>query len=111
MNCGEPVLRNTSESSKKSKKKAKGEKELVKEYLGNFITEKSRAYRTLCQWGLDQKNQTTYVTIATVISVNHGINLPRLCKKYKGPIIKWFDDNYDIVFPAMSKMVLFFTVS
>ena len=46
------------------------------------------------------------ISISNIIAENTEIKMDRLIKRHKGVLIKWLDDNYDVVCPIIEKMEL-----
>lgn len=75
----------------------------------NFDEKKCRAYKQLEDLGLLKRNHSALLSIAQVIAAHHKLNIDRESKRRKKLLIKWYDDNFDVVFPALAELELEFT--
>ena len=83
-------------------------KALIEDRLRGFIVEESRAYKELERRGLGKLPQRALLSIAQVIAKGLNINIDRAAKRCKPVLMKWYDENFDVVFPALDKLKLEF---
>lgn len=87
-----------------------GEKERseVDERLRGFDMEHCQAYRELEKRNLARRTHAALLSIAQVIAKCLNLNIDRESRRRKKLLIKWYDDNLDVVLPALDKLELVF---
>lgn len=77
----------------------KYESDFVKEKLTGFDHKKCKAWLSLTERFGPKISQNQLLSMAEVISDQLNIGLYREYKRRKEMLIKWFDENYDSVWP------------
>ena len=72
--------------------------------LGNFDAKKSRGYQFILGILSEPISLSSLISLATIISFLSGIPFSRDYTRRKDLVIKWFDDNYDDIFPFKDKI-------
>ena len=83
----------------------KYESDFVKEKLKDFEPKASRAWISLTSRYGPKINQNQLLSLAEVVSYQLNLGLFREYKRRKEMLIKWFDENYDAVWPFIENHI------
>lgn len=83
----------------------KYESDFVKEKLKGFDPKTSRAWTSLTSRYGPKINQNQLLSLAEVVSYQLNVGLFREYKRRKEMLIKWFDENYDVVWPFVENHI------
>lgn len=103
-----------SQNSKDKKPKSlqdKYESDFVRSKLAGFEPKNSLAWSKLTSRFGPKLNQNKLLSLAEVVSNHLNIELYREYKRRKEMLIKWFDENLDIVWPFIESHVTILDVN
>lgn len=78
------------------------ERNKLTDRLSNFDFVRSRAWKVIKQKGWDTLNQKELLSIASILASKCNISLDREAKRRKPILVKWFDENFDIIAPIFN---------
>lgn len=87
---------------------AAAERNRIDERIKDFDYERSTAWFELQRRGWDRLNQAELLRIAQILGTKTGISIDREAKRRKGVLVKWFDENMDLLGPKMGFIKLIF---
>ena len=82
------------------------EKERIANRLGNFNPKDTPVWREITQRFGSSIKQPELLSIATVLAQNANIKLDRDAKRRKSVLVKWFEENWQIIRPYLDYVVL-----
>ena len=82
------------------------EKERIANRLANFHPKDTVVWREITQRFGSSIKQPELLSIATVLAQNANIKLDRDAKRRKSVLIKWFQENWQIIRPFLDYVVL-----
>lgn len=82
------------------------EREKVRQRLQGFNKKESRAWSIICQRFGPNLNQSELVSLAEVVAHHLHLKVDREAKRRKEVVLKWFEENSELVFPFLEKVVL-----
>ena len=77
------------------------EKKRVKERINGFNWKECEAWKYLCERFGSHLNQKELISIAELIASKNHLKLDRDAKRRKVVLIKWFQENWEIVKPLL----------
>ena len=80
------------------------EQNRIKDLLNDFDMKSSRIYQEFLKRGWETLSQQVLKSIAQVFEDRIKIPLSRESKRRKSVLIKWFDDNYDKIYPHLDSI-------
>ena len=86
------------------RKKGISESKRADAMLGNFNAKKSRGYQLILTILSEPISLASLISLATLLSFLIEIPFSRDYTRRKDLVIKWFDDNYDYIFPFKDKI-------
>lgn len=96
---------NSKDSSKYKSLQDKYESEFVREKLSGFEPKNSKAWINLTKRFGTKISQNQLLSIAEVVSTQLNIGLYREYKRRKEMLIKWFDENYESIWPFIENNI------
>ena len=108
MQVGGPVLRsvNEVEPTDRKPKERSPSRTALEERLRDFVYKESAAWREISMRYGDELTQSELLCIAKVIGTNLGIIVDREAKRRKNVLIKWFDENLEVILPFFERIRL-----
>jgi hypothetical protein len=85
------------------------EREIISQRVGSFSTRESRPWKYLQGRGLDQLSSKELLGIAHVLAKETNLQIDREARRRKGMLVKWMDDNWDVIFPVFPTLQLLFS--
>ena len=82
------------------------EKERIANRLANFNPKDTPVWREITQRFGSSIKQPELLSIATVLAQNANIKLDRDAKRRKSVLIKWFQENWQVIRPFLDYVVL-----
>ena len=76
------------------------------ERLKNFVYKESAAWKEITRRYGEELTQNELLCIAEVIASNLGIVIDREAKRRKNVLIKWFDENLEVITPFFERLRL-----
>ena len=90
----------------KNKNAAEKDRNKVKERLEGFDIKNSAAMRYLASnFNEDLKHHQLFQLAEYLVHINRKLSLDREAKRRKAVLIKWFDDNLEIIKPMLDNIV------
>lgn len=77
----------------------KNDRKKVNERMGGFDQSTSRAYAELQRRKWDKKSQPELLSILLILANKQNLQVDREVKRRKEVMFKWFDENFDTVYP------------
>lgn len=78
----------------------------IQKYLSGFDPKNAKIMKVIITKFGTGISHNELISISNIIAENTEIKMDRLIKRHKGVLIKWLDDNYDVVCPIIEKMEL-----
>lgn len=78
------------------------ERNKLTDRLSNFDYARSAAWKIIKQKGWDNLNQKELLSIASILAEKCNLTLDREAKRRKPILVKWFDENLNVILPVVN---------